>query len=147
MFEVKKILFPVDLTENSRRIFPYVLGLVRQCRADLHLLHVALDLEQFGGLYDLTDLQGGFLEKAQDRLAELCQCEIKQMPGVTVRVEAGDPAQKIVEYARREGVDLIVMGTHGRKGLEHVICGSVAENVVRSSPVPVLTVNPHRVEG
>jgi nucleotide-binding universal stress UspA family protein len=146
MFKVKKILFPVDLTENTRRIFPYVLGMVHQCQAELHLLHVTLDMEQFGGLYDLTALQSDFLGAAKRKLEDLCQCELAEMPGVTVAVETGDPALKVVEYARREGVDLIIMGTHGRKGLEHAICGSVAENVVRHSEVPVLTINPHRVK-
>ncbi len=147
MFEVKKILFPVDLTENTRRIFPYVLGMARQCRAELHLLHVTLDMEHFGGIYDLTDLQADFLGAAKTKMEDLCQCELGHMTGVTVKVESGDPALRIVEYAEREGIDLIIMGTHGRKGLEHAICGSVAENVVRHSAVPVLTVNPHRVKG
>jgi nucleotide-binding universal stress UspA family protein len=146
MFEVKKILFPVDLTENTRRIFPFVLGMVHQCQAELHLLHVTMDMEQFGGLYDLTALQTDFLGAATTKLEDLCRCELTELPGVVIKVECGDPAEKIVDYARQEGVDLVVMGTHGRKGLEHVICGSVAENVVRHSEVPVLTVNPHRVK-
>lgn len=147
MFQVKKILFPVELTENTRRIFPFVLGMVHQCQAELHLLHVTMDMEQFGGLYDLTALQTDFLGVAKTRLEDMCQCELAELPGVTIKVESGDPALKIVEYARRECVDLIIMGTHGRKGLEHVICGSVAENVVRHSETPVLTVNPHRFKG
>jgi nucleotide-binding universal stress UspA family protein len=147
MFQVKKILFPVDLTENTRRIFPFVLGMVHQCQAELHLLHVTLDMEQFGGLYDLTALQTDFQGAAKTKLEDLCQCELAELPGVIIKVDNGDPAHKIVEYAAREGVDLVIMGTHGRKGLEHVICGSVAENVVRHSEVPVLTVNPHRVKG
>jgi nucleotide-binding universal stress UspA family protein len=119
--------------------------MVHQCQAELHLLHVTLDMEQFGGLYDLTALKTDFLGAAKTKLEDLCQCELAELPGVVIKVETGDPAHKIVAYARERGVDLIIMGTHGRKGLEHAICGSVAENVVRHSETPVLTVNPHRV--
>ncbi len=60
-------------------------------------------------------------------------------------VVSGDPAEEIMRYAETEGVDLIVMGTHGRKGLERIIFGSVAEQVVKNAPVPVLVVNPYKL--
>jgi nucleotide-binding universal stress UspA family protein len=56
----------------------------------------------------------------------------------------GDAAQEVLNYIQSEGIDLVIMGTHGRKGLEHIIFGSVAERVVKHSPVPVLTVNPYK---
>ena len=62
----------------------------------------------------------------------------------TARVVLGDPAEEILNYAQAEGIDLIIIGTHGRKGLERIIFGSVAERVLKKSPVPVLTVNPYR---
>jgi nucleotide-binding universal stress UspA family protein len=55
----------------------------------------------------------------------------------------GDAAEEVLNYVRSEGIDLVIMGTHGRKGLEKVVFGSVAERVVQKSPVPVLTINPH----
>jgi nucleotide-binding universal stress UspA family protein len=55
----------------------------------------------------------------------------------------GDAAEEILKYVRSEGIDLIIMGTHGRKGLEKIVFGSVAERVVQKSPVPVLTINPY----
>ena len=59
------------------------------------------------------------------------------------QVVLGDAAEEILEYVRSEGIDLIIMGTHGRKGLEKIVFGSVTERVVQKSPVPVLTVNPY----
>jgi len=59
-----------------------------------------------------------------------------------VKVVAGDPSEEILRYIQEEGIDLVVMGTHGRKGLDKVIFGSVAERVVKSAPVPVMVVNP-----
>jgi nucleotide-binding universal stress UspA family protein len=61
-------------------------------------------------------------------------------------IVSGDPATKILASIEPEGIDLVVLGTHGRRGLEHTIFGSVAENVVKQSPVPVLVVNPHKVK-
>jgi nucleotide-binding universal stress UspA family protein len=58
-------------------------------------------------------------------------------------VVLGDAAEEILNYAKTEGIDLIIMGTHGRKGIERIIFGSVAERVVKKSPIPVLTVNPY----
>jgi nucleotide-binding universal stress UspA family protein len=59
------------------------------------------------------------------------------------QVILGDAAEEILKYVRSEGIDLIIMGTHGRKGLEKIVFGSVAERVVQKSPVPVLTINPY----
>ena len=60
-----------------------------------------------------------------------------------IHIILGDAAEEVLNYVQSEGIDLVIMGTHGRKGLEHIIFGSVAERVVKQSPVPVLTVNPY----
>jgi len=65
-------------------------------------------------------------------------------PGIRKVVHCGDPAEKILEYVTAEGIDLVILGTHGRKGLDKVIFGSVADRVVKNSPVPVMSVNPYR---
>ncbi|MBW2707880.1 MAG: universal stress protein [Deltaproteobacteria bacterium] len=62
------------------------------------------------------------------------------------KIAYGDPTQEILKAIDSEGIDMVVMGTHGRKGLDNVLFGSVARNVVRRSPVPVLTVNPYKVK-
>jgi nucleotide-binding universal stress UspA family protein len=67
------------------------------------------------------------------------------LPGVSPKAQVvlGDAAEEILNYVRSEGIDLVIMGTHGRKGLEKIVFGSVAERVVQKSPVPVLTINPY----
>ncbi len=146
MAKINKILFPVDFTESNRKVYSYVQSLVRRYQAELHLLHVTLDLEQCSGIYDMSQMQAGFQDEARQKMAELCAGDLAQCQPVCALVTCGDPALKIIEYAEQQGMDLIVMATHGRKGLEHAIFGSVAENVVRLSPVPVMTVNPHRLK-
>jgi len=82
-------------------------------------------------------------EKALDRV---CEEQLQSCPNFQRRVLSSDPAQEILKTIDSEGIDLVIMGTHGRKGLEHVFFGSVAENVVKKSPVPVLTINPYTVK-
>ncbi|MBC2709827.1 MAG: universal stress protein [Desulfosarcina sp.] len=68
------------------------------------------------------------------------------MPQFSKKVVSGDAADEILKVLEAEDIDLVIMGTHGRKGLEHVIFGSVAEKVVKKSPVPVLSINPYKLK-
>ncbi|MCA1989922.1 MAG: universal stress protein [Desulfarculus sp.] len=138
----KKVLCPVDFSGALTALTPYLRGFAEQ-GAQIILLHVCPDLKLFQGLYDLGRMQEQFTAKARAELAAAC-ASLGDCQAVTGDVLCGDPAAQIVDFAKREGVDLIVMATHGHKGLEHAILGSVAENVLRTAPVPVLTVNPHR---
>ena len=76
---------------------------------------------------------------------EFMEDHFREYPRVKTRVAMGDPAEEILGFIEAEGIDLVIMGTHGRKGLERVIFGSVAERVIKTSPVPVLSINPYRV--
>jgi nucleotide-binding universal stress UspA family protein len=83
------------------------------------------------------------IEGAEKKLQEFTEEYFEDVP-CKGKVILGDAAQEVLNYVQSETIDLIIMGTHGRKGLEHIIFGSVAEGVVKHSPVPVLTVNPYR---
>ena len=138
----KKVLCPVDFSGALAVLTPYLRGFADQ-GAQIHLLHVCPDLKLFQGLYDLGQMQEQFMAKARAEMAAV-RAGLGDGQPIISAVLCGDPAAQIVDYAQRQGVDLIIMATHGHKGLEHTILGSVAENVLRTAPVPVLTVNPHR---
>ncbi|MFH1090361.1 MAG: universal stress protein [Pseudomonadota bacterium] len=144
----KKILFPVDLSEVSPKIAPHVKKLKDQLGAELHVLFVARQMKHYGGLYvphlNIKMFEDELMKGAKKKLREFLNETFSQVPLVS-KVVYGDPAEEIINYAQAEGMDLIVMGTHGRKGLERILFGSVAEHVVKNSPVPVLTVNPYRI--
>ena len=150
MVEIKKILFPVDLTENSSKILPYVLSASERYSSMIYLLHVVHDLLKWGHLYvphpSLDEFQKEALEGAEKAMDRICQEQLQSCPNFQRRIVSGDPAAEILKTIESEGIDLVIMGTHGRKGLEHTIFGSVAENVVKKSPVPVLVVNPHKLK-
>ncbi len=149
MAVIADILFPVDFSDNNGKVIPYVLEMAGIHQAGLHLLYVVRDMEHYAGFYvphpNLTRLAADVAAGAERKMAEFRREAFSGLERVFTRVLIGDAASAIVSYAQEEGVDLIIMGTHGRKGLEHAIFGSVAEKVVKNSPVPVLTVNPQRL--
>jgi nucleotide-binding universal stress UspA family protein len=145
-----KVLFPVDLSEVSPRLAPWVRDLATTLDAEVHLLFVARRLEHFAVVYVAHDSIESFeqevIKGAEQALEEFARdhFESRGFTRLTAKVVQGDAAEEILEYARSEGVDMIVMGTHGRKGLEKVVFGSVADRVVKTATAPVLTINPYR---
>jgi universal stress protein A len=142
--KICQILAPTDFSECSKQAVACTYELAQTFDAKLLLLHVVepvdypmrsyphlvttmLDYSERQAHLDLAQM----LPKAQDVKVE-----------VTRRVIVGPPYRKIVEVAEAEKVDLIVMATHGRTGLSHLVVGSVAERVVRTAPCPVLTIHP-----
>lgn len=150
MVDIKRILFPIDFTQNSSKILPYVLSVSEKYDAMIYLLHVVEDLSRWGGgsyvpHIPLDQYQKDALEGAEKAMDRVCDEQLQSCPNFQRRIISGDPAQEILRAIDAERIDLIIMGTHGRKGLEHVFFGSVAENVVKKSPVPVLTINPYKI--
>jgi nucleotide-binding universal stress UspA family protein len=153
MAKVEKILFPCDFTENSSKILPYVLSMAEKFNSQIYLLHVAPDLGKWATEYishtahyaSVDMFQKEALEGAEKAMDRVCEEQLESCPNFQRRVVAGDPAAEILKTIEAENIDMVIMGTHGRKGMEHAIFGSVAENVVKKSPVPVLVVNPYTV--
>ncbi|HWR91169.1 MAG TPA: universal stress protein [Desulfobacterales bacterium] len=149
MHDFKKILFPLDLSESSAKIVPFVKSLASRYDARVHLLFVARVFDYFTSMYvphpSVSQFEKEVIEGAEKRLYEFADENFAAVAGTKTQVVAGDPSEEILGYIAAHGIDLVVMGTHGRKGLDKVIFGSVAERVVKSSPVPVMVVNPFKV--
>ena len=149
MIEIKKILFPVDLTENSSKILPYVLSISEKYDSLIYLLHVVQDLNRWGKLYvphpSMDKFQEEAIEGAKKAMDKVCEDQLQSCPNFQKRVVSGDTVDEILKVIESEKIDLLIMGTHARKGLEHTIFGSVTEKVVKQSPVPVLVINPYKV--
>lgn len=149
MVAIKRILFPCDLTQHSLKILKYALELADTFGSQLCILHVVQDLRSWAGLYmphkRLELEQKEVVEHARKSLVEFCLDIPDARAKAEKQVVSGDPAEEIIKSAGEAKADLIVMGTHGRKGLEYSLFGSVAAKVVRNSPIPVLTINPDRL--
>ena len=147
MIEMKNLLFPVDLSGVSSKIASSVIALAEKLDAEIHLVHVAVTLEEISGLYGpapaLVDFEKEVISGAQRELEKFERGFFKDYPKKKRVVLQGDPIEELIEYIRTEKIDLVVMGTHGRKGADKILFGSVADQMVKNSPVPVMTVNPY----
>ncbi len=142
---LSRILVPTDFSDTSMAALKYATALADVFGAQLHLLHVvdnAIELRAAGDLAMAPglDIVGDARVRAGDALAQLLTRPERERYRAVLVAEAGAPLAAIVEYAARAHIDLIVMGTHGRGPVAHLLIGSVAENVVRKAPCPVLTV-------
>jgi universal stress protein A len=144
----KKILVPTDFSEFSLAGMDHAISLAVSNDAEIYVLTVvdnqppvafpAVDHHSETMLRDYS-------KQAEALLDRLIEKKFRGMRNIIPIVRRGNPAKEIVRLAREEGVDLIVMATHGRTGLAHVVIGSVAEKVVRLASVPVLVVKPQEV--
>jgi len=145
MIALKDILVATDFGEPADAALTYGRELARTYGATLHVVHIVDDVYlRLGGdayVAVLPDLQRDAEVAAQGRLdALLVDNDPDPLPVKKVTLTSAAPATAIVEYARSNGIDLIVIGTHGRGAVAHLLMGSVAERVVRTAPCPVLTV-------
>jgi nucleotide-binding universal stress UspA family protein len=138
----RHILVPTDFGEPARHALDFAVTLAQQLGADLTLLHA---ISAPASMYPYMDAFYPPIEQWQAAGKAALDAAVAELKKRYPRSEGvlttSDAAQGILDVAKKRGVDLIVMGTHGRRGLSRVLLGSVAEKTVRSSPVPVLTVS------
>jgi nucleotide-binding universal stress UspA family protein len=138
---MRNVLVPLDFSDVSEAALAYARNLARTFGARLHVMHVM----ENDFLRPMASDPHVHAEAMERHLAgKLTDHDRQALHAVTVMRKSDAPAEEIVKYANSEDIDLIVMGTHGRKGVAHFFVGSVAEHVVRSAPCPVLTMRPER---
>jgi nucleotide-binding universal stress UspA family protein len=146
MNNIDKILFATDFSEASELAFQYAILQAKQFNAKLLVFHVINELEfPIHGIFPdhyVEDHKKELATAADRMMKEFCARNCKDFEVCECVIETGIPFKKIIKKAETEDVSLIVIGTHGRTGLEHVVVGSTAEKVVRHSCCPVLTVRP-----
>jgi nucleotide-binding universal stress UspA family protein len=146
MLAIRKILFPTDFSNASTAALGHAVMLAENFSAELTLFHVAVDERH------LQETHFPELEKAGDELEEMIEEQLAEITGADkprrlavkrVVRQNPEPVQEIAKYSADENFDLLVMGTHGRTGVAHLLMGSIAESLVRVAPSPVLTVREH----
>ena len=142
---ITHILVPTDFAPASDAALACARNLAEKYGARLSMLHVVTNPEATGvwtpEVYVPATLEARerIAREARDRVESALTAEERTRIDVTIQIRIGSVADDILEFAREHSVDLIVMGTHGRRGLSHLLLGSVAEQVLRSAPCPVLT--------
>lgn len=138
MLPVRSILHPTDFSDNARQAFALACGLARDYKAELIVMHVLTPpVVVYGDGIIPVDPEGEE-QRAQEKLNAIAPPAAEL--SLRRRLLEGEPAAEIMRVAREMSCDLIVMGTHGRTGLERFFVGSVAEEVMRQAPCPVVTV-------
>jgi nucleotide-binding universal stress UspA family protein len=146
MKQVQKILFPIDFASHFKSLVPWVSTFAEKFGATVYVLFVTQDLSSFSTFFvphsNIQSFQEEAVRSARKRMATVVEELFSGFAKLETRVEVGFPAEKIVELAKQEKIDLIIMGAHGRKGLDRAIFGSVADKVVQNAPCPVVTIRP-----
>ena len=142
MLAFKHILVATDLTEVSRGAIDVARDLARETGAALTVVHTC-EVPTFGDMGVPPDLLTPMVESARTKMEDEVRAIRGECPCARTVVRVGAPSEQILALAEEVHADLLVVGTHGRRGLAHALIGSVAERLVRTAPVPVLTVGSH----
>ena len=145
MLTLKTVLVPTDFSDASESALRYGKAMAEKFGASLHVVHVMEDLLAHAWAAEvyvssMPQLRDEIEKESRQRLGTLLTDDERKTLRAETALLAGNPFLEIIRYAKAHEVDLIVMGTHGRGPIAHMLLGSVAEKVVRKSPCPVLTV-------
>ncbi len=142
----KHILVAIDFSSSSERALELAMKLAATFEAKLTLLHVweIPTYPYMSFVLSSTEFLRSVESAAEQRMRDVLREVQKALPAAQSRLKMGVPWEQILATAKEEQADVIMMGTHGRRGVKHVLLGSVAEKVVRLAPVPVLTARSDR---
>ncbi|HHD56962.1 MAG TPA: universal stress protein [Desulfobulbaceae bacterium] len=145
MTEIHKVVVPVDFSTNTDKVVEYALSVADKLGANILFFHVINDFQG----YDMMLVHPSFMgltkdleQQAEERMAALVKKYEQRENGASGNVVVGDASDEIIKYAKLQNADMIIIGTHGAKGLEKILLGSTAERVVKRAPCPVLIFNP-----
>ena len=142
--EIKSILFPTDFSEGSAQALQYAVDMSKRYGAKLYVVHVIYDIAKATGWYvphvSMDEMYKDIQEGAKKELERFGVEELAGVKNVERRVITGVPHEEIISFVSANKIDLVIMGTHGRKGIDKILFGSTAAQVVRHAPCPVLTV-------
>lgn len=142
MIALKNILCPLDHSKHSESALKYAISLALKDKSKLYLMHVldSRKSEEAEGISELISIDEKGLNDLKDKLEKSVPEEIRAEIKCEALVSHGIPFDEIVTVVKDKNIDLIIMGTHGRKGISHVVLGSTAEKVMRDAPCPVMIV-------
>jgi nucleotide-binding universal stress UspA family protein len=146
----KTVLLPMDLSDVPGHLAVYAKAIARKFDARVHIVFVSPFFQHYAAMYvphpSIRQIEREIADGAEKRLTEVRNGQFADIEDVVVAVLQGDPAEEIIRYAHQKKIDLIIMGTHTRKGISKVVWGSVSERVIKGVRVPVMVISPN-IEG
>lgn len=148
MQDIRRIIVPVDFYQYSNDLAEFAIGIANKLEADVTFVHVAEYILSYSDYSPEPDkrLDEAIGVYAASKMETLVENSKKTSPGCKGVVLRGVVSDGIVQYARENEIDLIIMATHGAQGIEKILMGSVADRVLKRSPCPVLIFNPYKGE-
>ena len=152
LLNVRRVVTPIDFSDNSKLIAESAAYMAGKFNAAMYLVFVVQNFEDYSGFFvpqmSMPNLETELVEGAEQKMEDFCAglqgiCDKSGVSELHHRVFMGDVAEQIVDFAAEIQCDLVIMGTHGYKGLEKIMFGSVADKVVRGAHCPVMTINPY----
>ncbi|MCF8057484.1 MAG: universal stress protein [Desulfocapsa sp.] len=147
MQEIHQILVPVDFSKTTAQLVDYACYVAEKLSATIHFVHVS-EINQGHDMLLGSSVFGGIKEQiidaAEERMANLLVDNSGRCKGCTGKVVEGDIVDAIIDQANINKSDLIIISTHGTKGLEKILLGSIAERVIKKAPCPTLSYNPYK---
>ncbi len=146
MKDINCIVVPVDFSEITGQLVEYAVNMAGKLSADIHFVHVVHFYAGDGmtGLASLQVLEERMVSNAKERISIIVKDTREKGAGCTGDVLIGDPVDEIIQFAEEKKSELLIISTHGAKGLEKILLGSVAERVLKRAHCPVLFMNPHK---
>jgi nucleotide-binding universal stress UspA family protein len=142
--EIKNILFPTDFSDGSAQALEYAVDMAKRYGAKLHVVHIIYDVAKATGWYvphvSVNQMYDEIKQGAQKEIERFGVEELSGLKDIERSVITGVPHEEIINFVKKNKIDMIIMGTHGRKGIDRILFGSTAAQVVRFAPCPVLTV-------
>jgi nucleotide-binding universal stress UspA family protein len=142
--KIEKVLFATDFSEGSAVALPYAVDMAKQYGAKLYLVHVVYDVTKATGWYvphvAIGEIYDEIEKSAKAEIKKIDTDEMKSLKDVEHVILKGTPYEEIIRFVQDNGIDMIVLGTHGRKGIDRVLFGSTAEQILRNALCPVLSV-------
>lgn len=140
---IKKVLVPIDFSDYSKSALRYAVNFAKSFNAEIILIYVVEPIiypPDFSmGQIAMPTINTDWDNRAKEELDKLAKNEITSNGKVKTIIKTGKPFAEIIETAKEEDIDLIIIATHGHSGVEYILFGSTAEKVVRKAPCPVLT--------
>jgi nucleotide-binding universal stress UspA family protein len=150
MQDFKKIMFTTDFSDASAKLIPYVRMMAEKFDAEVHVVYVSKAFEHFTDIYvphpSIDKFEKEIVEGAEKRLKEFMEEYGESLPNSKSTLLVGDITEKIPAYIQENGIDLMLLGPHARKGLDRFIFGSVAQKLMETTQIPVMLFNPYKNE-
>jgi nucleotide-binding universal stress UspA family protein len=148
MREIHKIVVPIDFNQHTDQLAEFATDIAQTFNADVKFIHVVEPYENYSSYAypSLGPLTNEVVEHTEGKMKQFVKKNRERFSSCEGKILQGNIVDSIIRYVNEESGDLIIIGTHGRKGLERLWLGSVAERVIKSAPCPTLTCNPYREE-